>query len=215
MRRSEEGTGERRRSEWGCITVHCLGESPDGLPAPASEIDGGIVLIVQPTDYNAEYRPPGPAVGAVEALQRLTARSWALGRPTIVVSPRFGSTAVANAMVGSNAVGTHSPPWIVRDFCPPAFSWIAGGLSLEAGERRPRWPPPGEHGRRYLAVNLLQRGPTDGAWHLFASYAPEEEDDRQCKYEYLASTACAAGRPTRSALRHLFAEFASHSREPM
>jgi hypothetical protein len=49
----------------------------------------GIVMIVQPRDYNTEHIPPGPATHAVGDVQRLVAVSTMHRIPVIIVLPRF------------------------------------------------------------------------------------------------------------------------------
>ncbi|KAL7561096.1 hypothetical protein ACA910_009159, partial [Epithemia clementina (nom. ined.)] len=49
----------------------------------------GIILVVQPTDWNQEYLPPSPCIGAVSRLQRLAAQAAFFAIPLVVISPRF------------------------------------------------------------------------------------------------------------------------------
>jgi len=51
----------------------------------------GIVIVVQPTDFNREHRPPGPAFGLLSSLQKLVARAATEGLAVVMVSPRFAA----------------------------------------------------------------------------------------------------------------------------
>jgi hypothetical protein len=129
--------------------------------------DCGVLLIVQPTDYNNEYRPPGPALNSIDSFQLLATQATVRNVPVIVVSPRFlvnfddesadiddeyirrsnGSHRQAQSISSrpggwdqsvyqrSAAYGGYEPPrgptpWILRDFHPPAFSWIGTAVRL-------------------------------------------------------------------------------------
>ena len=155
----------------------------------------GYVLVVQPTDYNDEHQPPGPSIGTMEALQRLTARASIMGFTVILIAPRFLASPYyppTTAMLpswqqtggGRNqqndddqppreyaaAFGGLEParqpsPWFLRDFTPPVWSWIGQGLSLA--------PPPlssssSQSLRRYTRVALLQ-SELGGPWHVFGA----------------------------------------------
>lgn len=49
----------------------------------------GIVVIVQPTDYNSDSNPPSPSIGSLQYLQRILARASIHKLPTVIVSPRM------------------------------------------------------------------------------------------------------------------------------
>lgn len=59
------------------------------LPSGGVDPSRGILVFVQPTDYNEESRPPGPAVGAFEAFQKLVACAAIEELPVLCISPRF------------------------------------------------------------------------------------------------------------------------------
>ena len=110
----------------------------------------GIILIVQPSDYNAENLPPSPAVGSISALQVLLAQASIVRLPSIVISPRltehinpgFGDSSRSDQsgyQQSSTYGGVEPPkgptPWLLRDFIPPVFSWI--GCVVPLIKRRP------------------------------------------------------------------------------
>jgi len=69
----------------------------------------GLIMVVQPTEYNDEYQPPGPAIAVWTALQKLVASAAIEDLPVVVLSPRF--------------LPQNPAPWVLRDFDPPALSW--------------------------------------------------------------------------------------------
>ena len=202
----------------------------------------GLLLVVQPTDYNDEYQPPGPAVCSISAFQKLAAHASVAEIPIVCLSPRFlahPSSASYYAWDQSgyqqaSAYGGVEPPlgptpWILRDFSPPVFCWIANAMTLRNARtmasgatasslhfydqvtRDDCW-----YGRLSLFQSVMHKG---HAWHLFAS--KECSRQRRSKsigaggasidYQYLASTKNASGRPTREVMKRLFGEFAQYS----
>ena len=110
----------------------------------------GIILIIQPSDYNGENLPPSPAVGSISALQGLLAKASVAKLPSIVISPRltehihagFGisSGSDQSGYQQSSTYGGVEPPkgptpWLLRDFIPPVFSWV--GCVVPLIKRRP------------------------------------------------------------------------------
>jgi hypothetical protein len=240
------------------VRVLCLGQN-EGIPQDMREKLGygskkkamaaglatgdvdptkGLVLIVQPTDYNAEYRPPGPSVGTVEALQKLCASAAIEHVPTVVLSPRFLANEIPysggswdqsgfqqSAIYGGIEPPRGPTPWLMRDFSPPVFSWV--GCALPLGRTSKFRDVMGDPSY-YSGVSLLQSVMHQGhSWHLFVtkeqlgSDAQEEQritaistaaksSSKTKKYQYLASTKSASGRPTREVLRRIFGEFASY-----
>ena len=106
----------------------------------------GIVIVVQPTDYNYELKPPSPSIGTVQELQKILSRASVNQIPSVVVSPRL--TEQFEGRVGieqsgyqqSSTYGGVEPPkgptpWLLRDFIPPVYSWV--GCALELSSRRP------------------------------------------------------------------------------
>jgi len=191
----------------------------------------GMVLVVQPTDYNEEYRPPGPAFGSVEALQTLMAQCAAHELPIVVVSPRFSSVEVdgtssrgwdqsgyQQAASYGGAEPPHGPtPWLMRDFSPPVFCWVGNACPLPPQlqqqqqehhllhQTRYHQRPAGNF-RYYCSLALLQSVLLEGhSWHMFAR---SDADDARHRYDYIASTANSSGRPTQTVLLRIFREFA-------
>lgn len=239
------------------VQVLCLGEN-DGVPKGMNDKSGrdgkktmaasltngvidptkGLLLVVQPTDYNAEYRPPGPSVGTVEAFQRLVASAAIAKVPTVVLSPRFLANEIPysgsweqsgyqqSAIYGGLEPPRGPTPWVMRDFSPPVFSWVGRALSL--GRTSDEFRNVKGDACRYSGVSLMQSVMHQGhSWHLFASQeCQKEQQDSQewsgstatsteiirepTNYQYLASTKSASGRPTRNVLRRVFGEFAPY-----
>ena len=225
------------------ITILCLHENNEipmhmhqtkrkkgGLIKGAVDPTQGIVLVVQPTDYNTEFRPPGPAIGVVGALQQLVARASVNGLPVIIISPRFLAHE-HHASVGwdqsgyqrSSVFGGAEPPkgptpWLMRDFTPPVFAWVGCALSLSAHHQGPHHVGlKDDHGNAFhhsRVVGTQSVMQEDHAWHLFAvkeydadvkDVSKEEVDDTT--YQYLASTKTSSGRPPRDIIRHIFNEW--------
>ena len=115
----------------------------------------GIILVVQPTDVNQEYRPPSPSIGTLSHLQRLVAHAAVFAIPVVVISPRFleqimdssscscdggrGSSVSSgwdqSGYQQSSSFGGKEPPngptpWILRDFVPPIYSWVGDVTKL-------------------------------------------------------------------------------------
>lgn len=194
----------------------------------------GVVLVVQPTDYNNEQSPPEPVVNAIGALQQLVARASIEELPVVLVSPRFlaaddnglpeGKWDQSGYQQSSSYGGFEPPkgptPWIMRDFSPPVFSWI-GLSSLGSHEKFTEYRD--EHGDLclYSGLSLTQSVMHQKrAWHVFlateciqSSGIPNGKAGPagKTRYEYLASTKSASGRPTRELLHRVFRKFASFS----
>jgi hypothetical protein len=241
------------------IQVLCLGQN-EGIPKSMREKRGsgikkktmaaslttgdvdptkGLLLVVQPTDYNAEYRPPGPSVGTVEALQKLVTSAAIEHVATVVLSPRFlaneipysgGSWDQSGFQQSATYGGIEPPrgptPWLMRDFSPPVFSWVGSALPLgRTSKFRDALGDP----CYYSGVSLLQSVMHQGhSWHLFvtkeqlgtdkqheeqrttASSAAAKPSSKTKGYQYLANTKSASGRPTRNVLRRIFGDFAPY-----
>jgi hypothetical protein len=198
----------------------------------------GLLLVVQPSDYNDEYRPPGPAIGALESFQKLIARASVEEIPVVCLSPRFlanddpAATSWDQSGYQQSATygGLEPPrgptPWLLRDFSPPSFCWVGNALELSGASS----PPTGasfqdSSGREsyYSRISLMQSVMHKGhAWHMFAGKdllrIRTDIRDRETtsssvlrsEYQYLASTKSASGRPTREVMRRLFGEFAPY-----
>ena len=183
-----------------------------GLTEGKVNCDYGLILVVQPTDFNNEYRPPGPALGAVTDFQKLAAQASILELPTVAISPRFLSdenylrgfdqSGYQRAGVYGGAEPPKGPtPWIMRDFTPPSFCWIGNALHLGT-PRRSEFEGPG----CFLSRMSIMQSVMDEqhAWHMFA--AKECSDGTKAlptSYQYLASTRSAHGRPTKNLLRKI------------
>lgn len=167
----------------------------------------GIIVVVQPTDFNVEQRPPRPAIGALSAFQQLVAQAAIEEIAVTVVSPRFTTY---KSDVGwdqslyqkaSPYGGTEPPPgptpWVMRDFTPPAYSWIGDVLQFP----RPRTPRgSSEHTSVLSRIAMTQSIMDYGhSWHIFAAregVKGSRSPSIPTEYFYLLSTQAASGRPT-------------------
>jgi hypothetical protein len=253
---SSTSTSASTTSYYDNVRVLCLGQN-EGIPQDMREQRGngskkiadlatggidptkGLVLIVQPTDYNAEYRPPGPSLGSVEALQKLCASAAIEHVPTVVLSPRFLANEIPysggswdqsgfqqSAIYGGIEPPRGPTPWVMRDFSPPVFSWVGCALPLgRTSKFRDAMGDPTYYSGVSLLQSVMHRG---HSWHLFVTKeqlgSDKHEEQRTTasntaakssskttkKYQYLASTKSASGRPTRNVLRRIFGEFATY-----
>lgn len=173
----------------------------------------GLILIVQPTDYNSEFRPPGPAVGAVSHLQQIVARASVEALPAVILSPRFlahdhyaGTGWDQSGYRQSETYGGDEPPkgptpWVMRDFSPPVFAWIGNALEIAPHRQEKE----NSHASRVvLSQSTMQEG---HAWHIFAANEPGLHVDSATTYEYLASTKTSSGRPPKKIMRHILNEW--------
>ena len=224
------------------ITILCLqqdNEIPEHMQRAKRQHGGlikgsvdpkqGLILVIQPTDYNSEFRPPGPSVGAVSALQRLVARASVQGLPAVVVSPRFlahehhadGGWDQSGYQQSSAYGGDEPPkgptPWLMRDFSPPVFSWVGCVLPLSPHHsKRPHGSHVDDyrkaihHSRVVCTQSVMQEG---HSWHMFAvreHSVPKDsssETTDHSTYQYLASTKTSSGRPPKDIVRHIFNEW--------
>jgi hypothetical protein len=182
----------------------------------------GLILVVQPTDYNDEFRPPGPSVGVVESLQRLVAAAAIEHLPVVLISPRFlkAQSSIASGwdqsgyhQQSSLYAGLEPPkgptPWILRDFTPPAFCYVANALPLYDSEViANRKSAPCRCSHLCLWQSVLHKG---HAWHVFAAF--REASSATYGYSCIATTSSSAGRPTRQLMRQLWNEYAQDLRE--
>jgi hypothetical protein len=183
------------------VTISCLsqgnglpevliqGKSPPhrGLTKGLVDPERGLVIVVQPTDYQREFPPPGPVVDVVAALQRLSAQAAIQQVPVILLSPRFLAQP-SHSLTGWDQAGyqksspyggreppTGPTPWILRDFSPPCFSWI---------------------GQAADELSLFHSVAIGHEWHIHT------DDGR-----YVASCGTQQGRPPRDLLRRLYDRF--------
>jgi hypothetical protein len=206
-------------SSFSCITIACLGQDdlmPTALHRSSNQIvplnpRRGIIIVVQPTDFNAEYKPPAPAAGCLKSLQRLAARATVEGMPVVLISPRFRSMESPFATnweqsgyQKSSPYGGMEPPrgptpWIMRDFTPPVLCWI----NASSQQQRSILDPSGS---RSSQISLLQSVMHEShAWHVFS----KSDRGPRSEYEYLASTSSSAGRPTRKLLASIYDKLSS------
>ena len=182
----------------------------------------GMIIIVQPTDYNSEYRPPGPAIGMIGEFQKLVARASVEELPSIAISPRFlsarspwdGGVDQSGFQQSATYGGAEPPkgptPWIMRDFVPPIYCWVGNAVRL-TGPRQLRNSADNTDGgwgcyfsRVGLTQSVMDRG---HPWHIYAAKECSNGKERlPTGYEYLASTRSASGRPTRDVIRRLMNE---------
>jgi hypothetical protein len=135
-KREKDKNGKTRR-KWG---------SSRELSSGKVDPKNGLVIVVQPTDYNFELKPPSPSIGTIQELQKLLSRASVNQLPSIVVSPRLTEQfegregAEQSGYQQSSTYGGVEPPrgptpWLLRDFIPPVYSWV--GCALELSSRRP------------------------------------------------------------------------------
>lgn len=230
------------------ITIRCLVQDPqvpkfmtnpkrfkkggrpprEGLHTGKVDFSRGVIVVVQPTDYNSEYRPPGPAVGVLEAFQRLIAQAAVDEIPVVVISPRLvdleapltngwdQSGYQQASMYGGSEPPRGPTPWIMRDFFPPVLSWISCAVAITYYPSHTFQDARGEK-CYYTGVSVFQSVMYEGhSWHLFAqkqstSTSTSTNNNNISPFEYIASTKTAAGRPTRDLLLRVFSEFATYS----
>lgn len=172
----------------------------------------GLVLVVQPTDYNSEHKPPGPAIDAVGSFQRLVAQASIEEVPVVALTPRFlssenpyGGWDQSGYQKSATYGGLEPPkgptPWIMRDFSPPVFCWIGDALRLAV----PKKDTTGDCGERcnFSRMSLVQSVMEQGhSWHVFAA---KECTDKKLPTEYvfLCRTSSSSGRPTRAVLEKI------------
>lgn len=192
----------------------------------------GIILIVQPTDFNKETEPPSPAINAVTQLQILLARASVVQIPAVVISPRLTEQWLTgieqSGYQKSSTYGGIEPPkgptpWILRDFIPPVFSWI--GNALELSGHRPSISSIQHLYDHAVDVSLLSRAVITQTvmeeghpWHIFVaedSYSIISEQGKHLKelknsstkFLYMASTRSRSGRPTRQIIHDIISKW--------
>jgi hypothetical protein len=215
-----------KEGEMDKIIVRTLGQDPEvplhmrrrakiakGLPKGQVNPEQGIIIIVQPSDFNDEFRPPGPAIDSVPHLQQLAARASVENLPVVIVSPRFlvhqssfstnwDQSGFQQSSVFGGAEPARGPtPWILRDFFPPAFVWVGSAVPLA---RRRHQDDGHEKPYFFSRVSMMQSVMNEcHAWHLFGA----KEDAKKTTHQYLASTSTSAGRPTSSIIKFIFDEW--------
>jgi hypothetical protein len=227
--RLDESNTTTKKTAYNNVQIRCLGDDiPKSMCLDPSErrryrglSDGhinatqGVIVISTPTDYNSEYRPPGPVIGTVAAFQRLVAQASIQELPTIAVSPRFLSNDTPfygqdqSGFQQSSAYGGIEPPkgptpWVMRDFTPPLYCWVGNALSFPV----PRHRESEYHDEVTCSLSRVALTQSimddDHAWHLFSATECYHGSERlPTSYEYLASTRSANGRPTKDLIKKI------------
>jgi len=140
----------------------------------------GIILVMQPTDYNDLYEPPGPAINVWTALQELVASAAVEDLPVVCVSPRY--------LLDTPA------PWVLRDFASPVLSWTV------RVDEQPVAVWHSATASTTAKTELASTGAEDSRWHVFGVNG----NDRLRSFPYLASC---RDEPTDQKLRHLVNEY--------
>jgi len=181
-------TDNSRKRKWGSSR-----DISDGKVNPQS----GIIIIVQPTDYDSESRSPSPSIDSLQALQILLSKASVNQIPSIVVSPRLieqfnnrgggynGGGGGSGYSLGyeqsgyqqSSTYGGVEPPkgptpWILRDFIPPVYTWIGCGIQLST----PRIHRPSPS----LIQSMLNESNVEKGYNVDVrnEYDDEDEDNR-------------------------------------
>eukprot|EP00429_Kryptoperidinium_foliaceum_P007030 CAMPEP_0176005522 /NCGR_PEP_ID=MMETSP0120_2-20121206/2251_1 /TAXON_ID=160619 /ORGANISM="Kryptoperidinium foliaceum, Strain CCMP 1326" /LENGTH=429 /DNA_ID=CAMNT_0017338235 /DNA_START=398 /DNA_END=1687 /DNA_ORIENTATION=+ len=177
-----------------------------------------ILLIVQPTDFNSEHKPPGPAVDAIGNFQRLVAKAALEEVPVVILSPRFLSNDTPyggwdqsgyqqSATYGGMEPPKGPTPWVMRDFTPPSYCWVGNALPLHKIRTHPASDGRSQR-KQSIRVVLTQSVMESGhPWNIFV--AKESSDDRHghsVEYLFIATTRSSSGRPTRALLMRLLEE---------
>lgn len=174
----------------------------------------GIVVVVQPTDFNEEFRPPGPAVNSVSHLQQLVAQAAIENLPVIVISPRFlcqqpfeSNSWDQSGFQRSSVYGGDEPPrgpapWILRDFFPPVFVWVGCAVPLSRFENTQvdNASKSFSFSRVSMVQSVLNK---EHSWDLFGV----GQHNDKLVHHYLASTSTSAGRPTMAIIKYIFDEW--------
>lgn len=174
----------------------------------------GFFVLVQPTDFNTEHTPPGPAVGSINSFQKIVAQASIEEIPIIAFSPRYlnsespfevrrdQSGYQQSAVYGGLEPPKGPTPWVMRDFTPPVFCWIGNAVQLGSSPRRNCAIP-----RIALSQSVMDQG---HLWHMFTARECAQDDMKTrtttVEYHYLASTISASGRPTRDLMKLIFSK---------
>ena len=202
-----------------------------------------MILIVQPTNYNDEFRPPGPSINVIESIQRLVSIAAIEQIPVIMISPRFLKAQQQSLSTSSGYwdqsgyyqqsslyAGIEPPPgptpWILRDFTPPAFCYVANALSCKIPNDKCMKNDDVAFYRNmvvndvnqysyYSHLSLWQSVLHQGhGWNLFAAVrqAPGALEDfnpqsSKLNYRWIGTSKNSAGRPTRQFMRRIWREY--------
>lgn len=174
----------------------------------------GLLIIVQPTDFNQDFDPARPSINLLDNFQKMTTRALIQETPVIILSPRFLSYSETEApdneiyQSGFQKVsyygGKEPPrgpsPFLLRDFSPPSYCWVGDALSVESDK---------QYRGNVFAKLILTNSVMDEnhPWHIYASSIERRQSSGSdnvngkksiCQSVYLASTGSASGRPTRA-----------------
>jgi len=175
----------------------------------------GILIIVQPTDFNSEFQPPGPAVDSVSYLQKLVAKAAVENLPVVIISPRFLTQqylercnwntidSQRSFIYGGSELPRGPTPWILRDFFPPIFAWIGCAISLPRDIARNSDDNDLFFFSRVAMMHSVLT--EEHSWDLFGV---KEYNDKQA-HQYLASTNATAGKPTIAMVKTIFDEWST------
>lgn len=173
----------------------------------------GMVVLVQPSDVNTEYRPPANAYGKVMSVQTLLAQASIASFPVVVVSPRLteqhaiyqretGRTSARwnyqeTATYGGSEPPTPpgSTPWLSADWAAPVFVWIASALDiakrnsaaslLHRMELEDRDPGKFSSFSYCSSVGLMQSVVEEARpWHMFAAVENYHSDTSETETKY-------------------------------
>eukprot|EP00531_Pseudo-nitzschia_arenysensis_P020707 CAMPEP_0116151180 /NCGR_PEP_ID=MMETSP0329-20121206/19955_1 /TAXON_ID=697910 /ORGANISM="Pseudo-nitzschia arenysensis, Strain B593" /LENGTH=392 /DNA_ID=CAMNT_0003647767 /DNA_START=252 /DNA_END=1430 /DNA_ORIENTATION=- len=172
----------------------------------------GLLLIVQPTDFNDAFDPARPSVHSLDDFQKSTTAACIQKTPVVVLSPRFMSYGDSEApdnqiyqsgfQQASYYGGIEPPrgpaPLLLRDFSPPSYCWIGDALSVASNDQFLQ-----NLSRVVLTNSVMDE---DHPWHIYAASGMRRRssnknstaDGRRSIPEsvYLASTRSTSGRPT-------------------
>ena len=173
----------------------------------------GMVVLVQPSDVNTEYRPPANAYGKVMSVQTLLAQASIASFPVVVVSPRLteqhavyqketGRTSgrwnyQETATYGGSEPPTPpgSTPWLSADWAAPVFVWIASALDiakrngaaslLHRMELEDKDPGTFSSFSYCSSVGLMQSVVEEARpWHMFAAVENYHSDKSETETKY-------------------------------
>lgn len=179
----------------------------------------GLLVVVQPTDYNQEFDPARPSVNSVNDFQKTISSALIQHTPVVVISPRFlsyGETEAPDNEIYQNGFqqasyygGKEPPrgpqPFILRDFSPPSYCWIGDALSIASDE----------HYRNNISTRLILTNSVmdeDHPWHIYATSSKRRNSSDRNTVNgknsippsvYLASTRSASGRPTSAIMNRI------------
>mmetsp|Transcript_8380 Transcript_8380/g.20704 ORF Transcript_8380/g.20704 Transcript_8380/m.20704 type:complete len:456 (-) Transcript_8380:29-1396(-) len=182
----------------------------------------GLLLIVQPTDFNRDFDPARPSLHSFDDFQRMVACAYVHETPVVVLSPRFLSYDESDAPYNeinesgfqqASFYGGQEPPrgpslFILRDFSPPSYCWIGDALSVGSDDHYGK----NRADRLILTNSVMDEG---HPWHIYASKtqrSPAGTTSTSTSANrkkhipgsiYLASTRSSAGRPTRALMERI------------